>query len=416
MNIFIMIFAVLIMGVYFMMASPAQRIQQQETEYAITQADMRSVAECTSAAHNAALKGDIFDDRCIEQNGIISKNICLGANLKETKCEIVRNRKPEYSYIITTTAPLDDTDFDSMMQILEANYSDAGTFGIFQNQQIMAGGTATRRAVPAAVIKALNMTDGMLVYMTQYEMPDTDTEFSAPYAPNVVCPAGTVKTYRFNRWQCVGYNTKTACGGDMIWDSDLMECVADETRKPLCASEQTAVIIDEVWECINPFPEKKCPDNMVARLNYTTLEWECVADPTTNRKSKKCTNFTSNVSTGAVGATARISAISCTDCEKMVIDEETCTSACVPDTTRLGDKNCYGVVANECSGGTRGFYFGFPNMSYTSNIAELHGRTIPTGRAYLRNRMFNCMDCGPAGVNTDLSYPPYITICNGDAE
>ncbi len=122
----------------------------------------------------------------------------------------------------------------------------------------------------------MELTDGQLVYMTQYEVPDSETEFTATNAPDIICPVGTAKTYRFGRWQCVGYNTKIDCGGDMIWDSELLECVPDESRKPLCASTQTAVIVDEVWECVNPFPEKKCPGNMIARLNYETLEWECV--------------------------------------------------------------------------------------------------------------------------------------------
>ena len=71
---------------------------------------------------------------------------------------------------------------------------------------------------------------------------------------------------------------KTSCGGDMVWDYGTMECVPDESRKPLCAGSQTAVMVDEIWECISPFADKHCPGTMIARLNYDTLEWECVED------------------------------------------------------------------------------------------------------------------------------------------
>lgn len=411
MNIFIMIFAVLIMGAYFIMSSPAQRVAEQETEYAITQADLHSVAECAVAVHNAAIRGYEFDDICVDMVGIETGSICLNERLAETKCEVVRNKKPAYSYIITTTAALDDVNYDAMMTILEKNYSDAGTFGILQDGQIVAGGTATRRTIPAAIIKARGLTDGQLVYMTQYEMPDTDTEFVAPDAADIDCPAGTVKTYRFSRWQCVGYNYKYACGGDMIWSSDLAECVPDESRKPLCASEQTAVMVDSVWECVNPFPDKDCPNGMVARLNYSTLEWECVADPTNTPTQKKCANFTAGAIYGAVGATVRVPSSSCTDCEKLIVDENTCQTKCVPDPTKISDTRCYPAASHTCSGSHRAFYFGFPSAAYASNVDALGGRSIPMDSTHSRNRKFNCLDCGDGEIDGTNSFPPYIAVC-----
>ena len=61
-----MIFAVLVMGAYFMMQSPAGRIKVQETEYAINQSDLRGVAECAVAVHNAAIHGGEFVDECVD--------------------------------------------------------------------------------------------------------------------------------------------------------------------------------------------------------------------------------------------------------------------------------------------------------------------------------------------------------------
>ena len=411
MNIFIMIFAVLVMGAYFMMHSPAQRVTAHESEYAITQSDLRGVAECAVAVHNAAIRGGQYDDDCVDMLDIQTGQVCLNANLTETKCEVVRNRKPAYSFIITTTGALDDGHYDAMMDILEKNYSDAGTFGILKSNQIVAGGTAMRRDVPAAIIKARNLTDGQLVYMTQFEIPDMDTEFTAPYVPDIKCPAGTVKTYRFSRWQCVPYNTKSACAGDMIWNADLQTCVPDESRKPLCASLQTAIMVEDVWECVNPFPDLECPSGMIVRLNYSTLEWECVGDPASVAKSKKCDNVTTSTVFGVIGTTGRVVTTSCTDCEKMLIDEDSCQSVCVPDETKLTDPKCYPDDVAACSGPDSAFYFGFPSLSYVANVDAVRNVSVPIGTPYSRNRRFGCMKCIDSEIDVTRSLPPYVAIC-----
>lgn len=411
MNIFIMILVVLFMGTYYLISSPAMRIQEQETTQAIERADLRAVADCAVAAHNATIRGGEFPDPCVAQNNISSRTVCLTAAMATTKCDGQRNKKPAYSYFITTTGELSPSDYNGMLEILETHYPDAGTLGIFMENQILSGASG-KRAVPTAVADQAELTDGQLVYLTRYEIPDADAEFSAPNSAGIECPAGTVKTYRFGRWQCIGYNMKTNCAGDMIWDSDLLECVPDESRKPLCASQQTAVMVDDVWECINPFPDKNCGNGLVMRLNYNTLEWECVADPSATPETKKCTNIVAGAIYGHLGATLRRPSTSCTDCEIMLTDEETCTSVCVPDTSRINDAKCYPGGAEKCTGAGRGFYFGFPNAGYAANIPELRGKQIPIDRTHSQNRKFNCMECGERGINQEKSFPPYITICN----
>ena len=306
MNIFMVILVAVFMVGFFMINSPSQRVTEQETEYAINQSDMRTIAQCASAKHNAQIKGTDFRDVCVEQNNIDSRFICLNASMRVTSCEILRNRRPEYSYIVTATGAIPDDSYNDMLEILEKYFPDAGTFGIFMDGKIMVGGLSGARIVPDAIIDEMELKNGQLVYFTQYEIPDEETVFTAPVQTDVVCPIGTIKTYRFGRWQCVGYNTKTDCGGDMIWDSELLTCVADETKKPLCAEQQTAVLVDSVWECVNPFPEKVCPAGMIARLNYTTLEWECVVDPNETTATKKCETVTQGVIFGPVGTTARV--------------------------------------------------------------------------------------------------------------
>ena len=411
MNIFIMILVALFMTGYYIIDSPSQKIPEHETQYAVEKSDLRMIAQCAAAVHNAQIKGTSFEDICVQQNDIKSQYVCLDNRLAITKCEIVKNKKPPFSYIVTATAPIDATQHNGMMEILESEFSDAGTFGIFNDNVIMSGGTSTKRIVPKSIIAEMELTPGQLVYLTQYEIPDTLTEFAINITEDIVCPVGTVKVYRFGRWQCTGYNTKTNCAGDMVWDSDLMECIPDESRKPLCANNQTAVMVDSVWECISPFPEKSCPKNMVAQLNYNTLEWECIGDPTNIQTIKKCEHIRYNTSFGAAGTTLRAPETSCTDCEKMVIDEETCVAHCVPDATKIDDPRCYNGNTDECSGPTRALFFGFPNREYVSQ-SGINDVRVPLGAGYSQNRRFNCRDCGETGINTELSKPPYVVVCN----
>lgn len=415
MNIFIMILISIFMAGYYMISSPSQKLKEQETEYAVRQADLRSIAECAVAVHNASIKGFEIQDICIQQNEIQSEMICLNSSMRETRCEIVRGRKPDYTYLITVTKPIPDSSFSDMFDILEKYYYDAGNFGIFLDGKIMSNDTGSRVSLPDSIISALKLQNGQMIYITNYELPDETEAFSAPIEENIVCPAGTIKTYRFSRWQCLPYNEKTDCGGDMIWDSDLMECVPDESRKPLCAGQQTAVIVEDVWECINPFPDKNCPDGMIARLNYTTLEWECVVNPDEVEEVKKCDNVVSGAIYGPVGSTVRLPSTSCTDCEKMITDPETCVSFCVPDPSKLNNPSCYAGNTSDCRGDSKAFYFGFPSYSYAAQaeeqVEELEGKQITLDRKHSQNRKFNCMDCGEGRINTSKSFPPYIAIC-----
>lgn len=198
----------------------------------------------------------------------------------------------------------------------------------------------------------------------------------------------------------------------MIWDSDLYECVADESRKPLCADSQTAVLVDSVWECIDPFPEKSCPDKMVARLNYNTLEWECVIDPNSITDTKKCGHIVSGMASGTLGTTLRIPQTSCTDCERMITDPDTCTTSCVPDPSKIGDARCYAAAAaNQCSGPSRAFYFGFPNKMYIGAVDAVANVAVPLDKAHSQNRKFNCLDCGEGVIDATRSVPPYVAVC-----
>jgi len=412
MNIFLIMLISLFMAGYYMFFAPNTRVIEQETNHAIVISDLRSIAECTLAVHNAAINGNTFDDVCVEQNQIETASVCFDSHLSVTDCTSEGFKRPHYSFIVTTTGALDTADYNEMMDILEKDFSNSGTFGIYQEGMIMVAGTNTKQALAKSVIDKLGLENGQLVYMTHYDIPDPERVFTKPEDETVVCPIGSQKVYRFGRWQCAGYNIKTSCGGDQVWDSSAMECVPDESRRPLCVGVETAVMIDGVWECVAPFGEYKCPGNQIARINYELLQWECIDDPNKVQSTSKCTLPKPQVIRGRGGATLRVATNDCTDCERAIIDEETCTVKCVPDTAKLSSPMCYPGRINECRGASRAFYFGFPDSQYVERFGGVPLENVPFDSSHSQNRRFNCLDCGRGTIDTSRSTYPFVAVCN----
>ena len=391
--------------------SPSQRIAETELDYAIENTDLRSIAECTASAHTAAVKNYEFNDVCVQQYKINSKIICLNDNKSIIKCDIAGRRRPDFSFVITSSENIPSKDFNNMLEIFEKYYPNTGKFGIFMDNLILSGGKYTKRPIAQSIIKDAKLTNGQLVYITQFEIPDTKIQFEQTNAYDINCSVGTVKVYRFGRWQCIEHNMKTKCNGDYIWDSDLQECVTDDSRKPLCGSDQTAVMVDDYWECVDPFLDKICPTGTTSRLNYNTLEWECVNTLIDTTEVSKCSSAQKSAVYGSVGSTLRIPSNHCTECEKMITDPDTCETTCVPDTSKLSDPRCY-VNANLCTGSSKAFYFGFPDSEYVANVSAVASYTVPFDISHSQNRMFNCLDCGSGTINSSESFYPYIAICN----
>ena len=408
MNIFLTVLIALFLGAYYVFTAPSVRTQEQETEYAVKYADLRAIIECTAAVHNAVLNGTQFQDVCVTQNGIQSDIICLDKRMNVVNCE----GTSAHNYVVTTSGVIPNTQFNNTMTILEKNFADAGNFGIFQSGYVISGATVTKSAVPKALISQMHMHDGQLAYVTQFAKVAPSVEFAAPGVEDVVCPPETSKVLRFGRWQCIGYNTKTSCVGDTIWDYSTNSCVPDDSLKPLCGSVQSAILVDGVWECVDPFPDRKCDGNTTAKLNYTTMTWECIVDPNKTATNKKCSHIKMPVTPGRGKSSISRQKLTCTDCEKMLVNEDTCVAHCVPDVSKISSSGCYPGDVDECSGETRGLYFGFPDIKYTRNVSEVADKTIKLDADHSQNRKFNCMDCGERGVNTEKSFPPYITICN----
>ena len=92
MNIFLVMLISVFMAGYYMFFAPSARIPEQETEYAISVSDLRSIAECAIAVHNAQIAGTTFNDVCIEQNGIKTEFVCMDSRQNVTACVAVDGR------------------------------------------------------------------------------------------------------------------------------------------------------------------------------------------------------------------------------------------------------------------------------------------------------------------------------------
>ena len=197
------------MAGYYLLDSPSQKIEKHSTEYSIVQSDMRSIAQCATAAHNAILGGTEFDDICTEQNNIVTTDVCLDSAHKITNCDDNNSKKRTSYYLVTATGAIDTERYDEIMNILESYFKENSSFGLFQEGAIMSGGTPTPRIIPSAIIDKMELTDGQLVYITQYKPVPQQTESTSGIPADITCPTGTAKTFRFGRWQCIGVNTKT---------------------------------------------------------------------------------------------------------------------------------------------------------------------------------------------------------------
>ena len=131
MNIFLLLLSMLFMFGYYILSSPSQNIAQQDTEYAIKKADLRSVAECVVNAQNAAMYGEQFIDDCVERYKVTSQYVCMNKRYSVVSCDV---DDAEFNFIITTSFELPADEYNNMLEILEQYYPDAGTLGIFLNQ------------------------------------------------------------------------------------------------------------------------------------------------------------------------------------------------------------------------------------------------------------------------------------------
>ena len=79
---------------------------------------MRSIAECVVATQNYAMYGEVFSDKCVEKYGITSQYICMNNSYNIVSCDSENSKTPNFNYIITTTSPLPEEEYNNMLEIL----------------------------------------------------------------------------------------------------------------------------------------------------------------------------------------------------------------------------------------------------------------------------------------------------------
>jgi hypothetical protein len=431
MNIFIMILAFVLMAGYFLMDAPSQRIHDNGIESAMRMTDIKSILSCMTHQHaeamdidgaNRANANEIFKtdiQPCTEKYNIQTIKLCADERRLVSNCAPERAGRVTENFIITTADVNKENDINLVLKTLSEDFDSIGNFGIIiaKNSYSFSilSGNGSRRDIPKSISSFEDIKDGRLIYITRYSVPfDGDViNKTTPVAESITCMNNEQKIFRFGKWECQAETAPILCTGDTIWDSDSESCEIDPSRRPLCATGQTAVDIDDVWQCVAPSTITKCPENTIAEFDYVTMKWSCSAP--TSENTSKCQNVT--IAKGRLlGGTLLKPANPCNNCEKMILNEETCAVACVPDATKVTNPACY-QNASDCSGSSRAFYFGFPGddeyeASARENLSQLSGMEIPTGVVYSQNRKFNCLDCGSGGaINQELSIPPFIAVC-----
>ena len=297
-------------------------------------------------------------------------------------------------------------------EVFEKYYKDITDFGILINNNLITG----LRTYKLDKIITQYIKNGSLIYFTKYKN-QSQIKYLKPINVDTPgnCPKGTIMTYKFGRYVCLEKNKQFACIGDTIWDKKKEKCVPNYFNRPVCAENMVAILKNNVWECLDSIEQNteiQCAENQIKTYNKYSQKYICTEDPNKQIDIKKCTFEKTNLVYGKLGSTLKIQKIStkCNECEKQIINEDTCESFCIPDKTKLNNQNCY-KNAQECAGNNKSFYFGFPNQEYVKNVKEVYNYKTPINSEYSKNRKFNCKKC-EKGINEEKSIYPLILICN----
>jgi hypothetical protein len=418
-----MILVFLFMAGWYFMDSPNQKITEHGIEYAVDKSEKNSILTCIAHVQAEAVKLDdanridgraIIDNDtvCAEKYNIETVKICVEGDRRfSATCIPDKAGRSINNYLISFAPKINDLDTDKFLELLSAEYFDTKNFGILseidRNFYILSG-SGGKREIPAAIVKELKLQPGQLIYLTQYSITGKPVFSFGKQTESIRCATGEIKLFRFNKWSCVPQSMAIVCRGDTIWSTELSECVPDPMRRPLCDVNQTAVMVDDFWECIDPLPQKNCPEGQSLHLDYSNMDGYCTINPAESKLSTKCDRLLRKKAGGVIGSTVLNPIVSCTDCEEMITDPDTCESVCIPSAAKSKSKLCYN---GECAGLHNAFYFGFPDSAYVEsarkNIPELANVEIQTGG----NRRFNCRSCGTGYIDTDKSNPPFTAVC-----
>ncbi|MCL2757938.1 MAG: hypothetical protein FWE64_01290 [Alphaproteobacteria bacterium] len=429
MNVFILILVFIFMAGWYLMDSPSQNVERHTIEFAARQTAIGSVLTCLAHVHTQAValdealqiaeRVDIDNDTpCAARYHIETVKICTDGRRISASCVPVRPGQSITNFIISFAPAPEDT--GKTLEILAKKFPGSTGFGIITQvgrtlQMIIGNGTT--REVPDAIVRELGLAAGQIMYITQYGVAGRAIFTEGGIGGVSACAPGHLRVFRFNRWQCVSRTPARVCTGTTILDPRTGECVPDNSRRPLCVGNQTAVMIDDFWECVNPIMHTECPAGYAAHLNYETMEWICAANPAETRQLRRCDRIhTTRPGVLPGGGTIRVPTAACTECEMPAMNPETCETKCVPDPTKRYSQLCYPGSAGSCENHpSRAFYFVFPDARYVANaiaVLPMLGNiaNIPIGMPG-RDRMFNCLDCGDRFIDTERSRPPFTAFC-----
>jgi hypothetical protein len=432
MNIFIMILVFVFMTGYYLIDSPGQRVGDESIRAAMRNTDVHSVLDCVARAHSSAMELDSagkvntmqtleYDNlSCVEKYNVKSIKLCADERRIVSACAPQRTGKAIGNFIVTIANTPDDKDANLVLKTLAKDYGAAPNFGLVvasdERAFAIVSGNGHRRQIPNSIANAANLQNGQIIFITQYSLlSSANRETAEQYVEDITCLFGEQKVWRFNKWECMTPSPVEICTGDKIWDSNTETCEMDVSRRPLCGGNQTAVEVDDLWMCIDPTPTRVCPDGTMASLDYITMEWYCSVPSESSARQGKCRDVII-AKRPAVGGTLLKPTSLCNDCERMIIDKNTCNAVCVPDETKLRNSACY-PQASQCRGAARAFYFGFPaDEKYLANATEflpaLNDVEIHLDGMHSQNRKFNCLDCGAGGrIDNHRSLPPFVAVC-----
>ena len=276
MNIFLLFLTTLFMIGYYMLYSPSQQVTNTGTEDVVKMSDLRAIAECVIGMENAMMnsEGEEYKNTqpCVGRYGVDGDYVCAkdtdGGITKEVLCT---EGDPEYNFIVSYSAPLTVDDYGPMLDIIEKYYQDKGTFGIYEDNKLLApsvsGHIDINPVISGTDSENPRLENGKLVYVMQYKIPYSDAEPVNPDDPEECNPPKILMTTADGESVCVTPDTPVSCDMDGYVLDENGVCVLLEegecTKLEKICKEQTNNCVKEAIEQGMCTEEAQCLENRI---------------------------------------------------------------------------------------------------------------------------------------------------------
>ena len=441
MNIFLLFISMILMIGYYIMSSPSQNVAGQNTDTAIEMADLRSMAECVSDAHNKAMYCETYEDACVTKYGVESKIYKVTPTWQVDAQYSCGGAVASGQMLVVVTVAREavpQSKYNEMMDVLEKYYSEAGTFGLFADTGIKIPGVNELYPIkPESIIgtgsNGMKLEDGMLVYYFASSTQDSPLTPPTPGEP-LVCDTGYhVATNLFGTQTCVPdslyclsdqYNpfTRECCDVGQVYDEETHKCI-DGWDVCSCEGSSTGIYVPDTNNCLCvPSYDAGFCSNGVPQYDFDTGGWICLESAELAEAVANCSDgfHVSNHST--FPTMMHISP--CNKCETTKITRNglDCEISCIPDGTKYNTRSCYAdtVDADVCKDNNKsGVYFGFAKGVNIDGLKDADGNdvvidftTYPFDNR-LKDRKFHCLKCVNRIDSGNTTFP-YVVNCVGD--